>query len=303
LFRSPITWGLFVSVALAFIPSLDQSNPDFQTGIIIGLSGIAVTIMVDQQIRLAALRRAMLERTDLAVRQVRATVQETIPLLQSNEDARRFVGTVCQNWQKIDEKRSPFLHRILTDRVGEFLSDITSLGSGAIDIEATRPFSFRSANLDEFSAMLMVHSDDLGFWMTVRGRRYLNRQREAIGAGELTVERIFVLEDEEIDDGEPIIAEQCAAGIKVLIVRTDELTPGERREHDVDQGVVTDRHGTKMLMRPIPEVRRPGGIMSARLERLSYLPGEIQKAERSIAFLRHHAVPVTTVYPRISYPA
>ena len=40
--------------------------------------------------------------------------------------------------------------------------------------------------------------------------------------------------------------------------------------------------------------------MSARLERLSYLPGEIQKAERSINFLRHHAQPVSVVYPAIT---
>jgi hypothetical protein len=300
LFRSPIAWGLLVSVLLAFIPSFDQSNVDFQTGVIIGLSGIAVTIMVDQQLRIGALRREMLNRTDLAVRQVQTTVQQTIPLLQSNEDARRFVSQVCENWQKIDQKRSPFLHQILTDRVREFLADMHSLGSGAIEIEATRPYSFRSANLDEFSAMLMVHSDDLTFWEGVRGKRYLHRQRAAIQAGELTVERIFVLEDDEIDQAEAIIAEQCAAGIKVRIVRTDELTPGERREHDVDQGVVTDRRGAKMLMRPIPELKRSSGLMSARLERLSYLPGEIQRAERSINFLRHHAQPVSVVYPAIT---
>jgi hypothetical protein len=81
LFRSPIAWGLLVSVLLAFIPSLDQSNVDFQTGVIIGLSGIAVTIMVDQQLRIGALRREMLNRTDLAVRQVQTTAQQTIPLL------------------------------------------------------------------------------------------------------------------------------------------------------------------------------------------------------------------------------
>jgi hypothetical protein len=96
---------------------------DFQTGVIIGLSGIAVTIMVDQQLRIGALRREMLNRTDLAIRQVQTTVQQTIPLLQSNEDVRRFVSQVCENWLKIDQKRSPFLHQILTDRVRELLAD------------------------------------------------------------------------------------------------------------------------------------------------------------------------------------
>jgi len=299
LLRSPISWGLVVSLLLAFVPSLDQSNDDFQTGVILGLCGIAVTILVDQQIRLNALRRQMSDGTERAVRQVKATVQQTLPLLQASEDFRHFAGQVCDNWQRVDEKESPFLYQILQDRVREFLGDVKSLGSGAIEIEATKPYSFRSASLAEFSAMLMVHSDDLGYWNTTRGRRYLNRQRVAITARELTVERIFVLEDEEIDEAELIIGEQCAAGILVLIVRTDELTSGERREHDIDQGVVTDHRGTKMLMRPIPDVNR-GGILSARFERLSYLPGEIQKAERSISFLRHHAVPVSQVYPSIT---
>jgi hypothetical protein len=299
LLRSPVTWGLLVSLVLAFVPALDQSNDDFQTGVILGLCGIAVTILVDQQLRISALRRQMADGTDRAVRQIRATVQQTLPLLQSSEDFRRFASQVCDNWQRVDAKESPFLHQILQDRVREFLGDVKSLGSGAIEIEATKPYSFRSASLTEFSAMLMVHSDDLGYWTTTRGRRYLNRQRQAIAAGELTVERIFVLEDEEIDEAESIISEQCAAGISVLIVRTDELTSGERREHDIDHGVVTDHRGTKMLMRPIPDMKHAGGILSARLERLSYLPGEIQKAERSIAFLRHHAVPVSQVYPSI----
>lgn len=300
LLRSPITWGVALSLVLSFVPALNQSSDDFQFGVIIGLSGLAVTILVDQQLRLNALRRQMVAGTERAVREIRASVTATLPLLQASPDFRSFAGQVSENWQKIDGKRSPFLHRILQDRVREFLGDVTSLGSGAIEIEATKPYSFRSASLTEFAAMLMVHSDDLAYWMEVRGQRYLRRQRDAIAAGELIVERIFVLEDEEIEDAEPIIAEQCAAGISVKVVRTDELTPGERREHDIDQGVITDRHGTKMLMRPIPELRRSGGLMSARLERLSYLPGEIQKAERSIAFLRHHAVPVNQVYPNIT---
>ncbi|GAA4097317.1 hypothetical protein [Nonomuraea soli] len=102
------------------------------------------------------------------------------------------------------------------------------------------------------------------------------------------VERIFVSDDPTTPHLEDVVRAQAAAGIDTWLVLR-EWVPEHHREHVVDQGVLSFRNGTKLLMQPRATQYR----QKADRERLSVLPNEIRAAEFSLDLIRSHAFKVT----------
>ncbi|MGH3780024.1 MAG: hypothetical protein ACRDRO_05150 [Pseudonocardiaceae bacterium] len=158
------------------------------------------------------------------------------------------MSQLAADWSTIEDQNHQFFREILDAYHREAAQFFSDLADGEEKINSDKFYSFHSLPLDRICELCMIHVDDLGYWSSPGGRKYLARQAEQIKAGKLVVQRIFVLDDALTDPARDVIAAHVRAGIMTKItVRGD--VPRDARRHIVDQGVVTDANGEKMLAR------------------------------------------------------
>lgn len=300
-------WGLIAAIVLAVLPPLLDSDIKLQVSIVVVLIGWVLTAAIEQYIQLDTAQQRLgsqLEQVDGRLEEVQQhfaglveAMGRLIPVANASERCQAFVTQLATDWSTIEDKNHQFFREILDAyhrEVAQFLSD---LADEEAKINADKFYSFHSLPLDRIRELCMVHVDDLEYWSSPGGRKYLARQAEQIKANKLRVQRIFVLDGALTDSARKIIVAHVQAGINArLAVR--ENVPNDARRHIVDQGVVTDANGEKMLVRWVPGSRDG---QSAGAESLSYRRDQIADAEYSFTTLwEYHSDEVEEVYPELA---
>lgn len=300
-------WGLIATIVLAVLPPLLDSDIKLQISIVVVLVGWVLTAAIEQYLQLDSAQERLgsqLEQVDGRLEEVQqhfAALVEAmgrlVPVANASERCQAFVTQLAIDWSTIENKNHQFFREILDAyhrEVAQFLSD---LADEEAKINADKFYSFHSLPLDRIRELCMVHVDDMEYWSSPGGRKYLARQAEQIKANKLRVQRIFVLDGALTDSARKIIVAHVQAGVNArLAVR--ENVPNDARRHIVDQGVVTDANGEKMLVRWVPGSRDG---QSAGAESLSYRRDQITDAEYSFTTLwEYHSDEVEEVYPELA---
>lgn len=296
-------WGLIAAIILAILPPLLDSDIKWQVSIVVVLIGWVLTAAIEQYIQLDSAQQRLgdqMEEVGNRLEEVQQrfgalvdAVGRLVPVANSSERCQAFVAELATDWSMIEDRNHQFFREILDAyrrEVAQFLSD---LADGEAKVNSDKFYSFHSLPLDRIRELCMIHVDDLEYWSSAGGRKYLARQAEQISSGKLTVRRIFVLDDPLTDPARNVITAHAQAGIKAkLAVRGN--VPPEARRHIVDQGVVTDANGEKMLVRTVPDSRDE---QSTSREWLSYRQDQVADAEYSFATLwEYHSDEVEEVY-------
>jgi hypothetical protein len=294
--RRPWVWGVGLSLVLGIASTLlDQDRTAVQVALVAVLAGTAVGLLVDQYVRFDDIREDLRSANTAGNDKILDALARANPIIRATHNCQVFAAGLADDWKRIEESRGHFHKKIFDELQKEFADKVHDLAEGRVDIDAESFYSFRRQPMEQFKEMYMVHARELTYWDTTPGRRYLNRQREAISAGRLMVERIFVVSGTDLDVARPIIERHLNAGITVSIVIREEVV-GADRSHLVDLGVITDDNRRKILVRPRADAD-PDSAPTRQLEMISDKPGDIAVAESSIAVLQHnYAQAIADVY-------
>lgn len=300
-------WGLIAAIALAIVPPLLDSDIKWQVSIVVVLIGWVLTAATEQYILLDASQQRVdsrLDRVSETLEDVQdrfgaliETMDRLMPVANASERCRAFVAQAVADWTKVEQQNHQFFREILDAFHRDFAQCLTDLAKGEAAVSPDKPYSFHSLPLDRICELRMIHVDDLEYWSTPAGRKYLARQADRIKSGKLRVKRIFVLDDLLTNPAQNAITAHVLAGIKVKLAVRGDVPPSAQR-HIVDQGVVTDATGEKMLVRPVPSSRSE---QSAVLESLSYRQDRVADAEYSfIRLWEDYSDEVEDVYPELA---
>jgi hypothetical protein len=299
--RSPVLlWslGIVISLAVAIIPPwVDPKYIYIQVAILIGLMAICIGFLIQNALKYdeqsAALEKRMQADAGVLEKRMQAdadmiaqVLKELSPIANASPACKDFVTKVVKNWAAIERRGEVAVFSdIHRDIVQGALGSLMDLASGVITVGMDGPYSVRLRRFDDVLSYRAVSIGPLEFWMTNFGKNYLETHRKSIQDGGLEVERIFILDDSQLDVAEPILRTQVASGIQVWVVRRTSVSD-IHRAHIIDQGVVEFRDNQKLLMRPLATRYQE----QADRERLSVIPGEILAAEHSLNVLRSNAV-------------
>ncbi len=286
--RAGIVVGVLTAtagVAVALTTFFSDVQPHTQISLLIALIGVLLGIAIDHYFKVADLERSAKDAID-TVNTVRKEVESLGPIVHAPASFGEFGRRISPRWTTIEENDYTFFKDVLNAYKEDFSRRLSDLSDGSVCIASDAPYSFRSASFERMRQFEMVDLD-LDFWLTNRGKSYLYRQAEQIQRGQLIARRIFVANGDDHDAEREVIRAQTLAGIHdIRIVRHAAIRP-EHRKHIVDQGVVTDEGGKKMLVRPLKDGT----------EILSYRSSEISLAEYSMRLLRDYSEDVLSVYP------
>lgn len=296
--RRPWVWGVGLSLLLGLASALlDQDSTAVQLALVAVLAGTAVGLLVDHYVRFDDIREDLRAAHVSGNAEILGALARANPIMRATHSCQVFAAGIAADWKRIEESKGRFHKTIFVELQQEFAEKVHDLAEGRLDIDADCSYSFRRQPLEQFQEMRMVHAQELSYWDSTPGRRYLDRQREAISAGRLVVERIFVLSGADLDRARPIIERHLNAGIKVSVVVREEVV-GADRSHQVDHGVIIDDDRRKIVVRPRADAGGDGDPPARQLETISDRPGDIAAAESSIAVLRNnYAQEVAEVYP------
>jgi hypothetical protein len=257
-----------------------------QVAILIGLVGIAVGFLIENTLRSDQQATELEERLETDAQRIAESLRQISPVAQASTELRDFIGQVARAWTEIDRRgKAAILSEIHHDKAQEYVSLLTDLAAGVITVGIDGPYSVRLRSFEDVRSYRAASMGPLEFWTTNFGRNYLEAQRRSIESNKLTVERVFLLEDEQIDTAEPILRAQASAGIQVWVLRRRSV-PEVHKEHIIDQGIIQFKNDQKLLMRPMANHYQE----QADRERLSAVRSEIVAAEFSLSILRVHAV-------------
>lgn len=299
-------WGLIATIVLAIVPPLLDPSGGWQVSLLAVLLGWVLTAAIEQYLQLDTAEQRLggqLTQVDGRLEEVQqnfAALVEAMgrlmPVAKASVPCQAFVTQLAADWSTIENQNHQFFREILNGYHREVAQFVSDLADGEAKINADKFYSFHSLPLDRIRELCMVHVDDLEYWSSPGGRKYLARQAEQIKAEKLRVQRIFVLDGALTDSARKVIVAHVQAGINArLAVR--ENVPNDARRHIVDQGVVTDANGEKMLVRSVPGSRDG---QSAGAESLSYRQDQIADAEHSFTTLwEYHSDEVEEVYPEL----
>ncbi len=294
--RRRVLWtvGVLISLALAVIPPLIGPKYVYiEVGILMGLVGVCLALLIEQALRhdetsveIDSRLRAHADKTADAINQIH-------PIAFASQECRNVVAQIVRSWMQIDERNYPAVFSSMRHtRAVELSTLLAELAHGSTTVGIDGPFSVRARQFDDnVREYRAISVGPLEFWTTNFGANYLEAQHESIKKNGTEVERIFVLDDNQIATAEPIIRAQVTAGVQVWVVRRN-LVPHYNRKHIADQGILTFENKERMLMQPLAR-----GYQMADRERLSVDPGEISEAMSSQDILRQYATKLEEATP------
>lgn len=285
--------GIIASLALAIIPPLIDSSSSLQLGVIIGLTGVSIALLVEQSTKTEQVASEVQQQLQAQSDAISTAVRGVTPVLEAPPPCKQFVLDYVRSYQDIEQHSAVTVFADIRRSKGEELLDcLRDLSNGAVTVSIDGPYSVRARSFDDVVLYRAVSMGPFGFWKGSFGQRYLDMQRSAVDRFGLTVERIFVFPDPDEPGIEEVVRLQVAAGIDTWIVFRS-WVPEHHEEHVIDQGVLTFRNDSKLLMQPLATQYR----QRADRERLSVVPSEIRSAEFSLDIVRSNAIKMTADSP------
>jgi hypothetical protein len=271
--RSPIPWGVAASILVAFVPFLlNRHDTTLLLAILIALTGIVVTLLIDPLIGLHNLE----ERALLTLRNLLTALE----MLDVPPSLLRFTKDLVHDWQSLETDAGEYRQTLLRAYAEEAKSRIHSIAQGKQERGSADPNNFRAAPLDIFRSLKALTSTNFEYWNQPHGLEYLERQRTAIATSGLEVERIFVLDDDVISDElKSLISRQLQIGITVRIIIRDDILHSLRRYAEHDFALAADNRKDKMLFKPFTTER----------ESISFSPDDIAEYQHVYDELRRYS--------------
>jgi hypothetical protein len=274
---------------LAIVPPLIDSSAALQLGIIIGLAGVSIALLVEQSAKTEQLTSEMRQQLTTQAAEISAAVRGVTPVIEAPPPCKQFTLDYVRSYQEIDQHSDVAVFKdIRRSKTEELLDCLRDLANGAVTVSIDGPYSVRARSFDDVVLYRAVSMGPFNFWEGSFGQRYLDTQRLAVERFGLTVERFFVFPNPEESGIEEVVRSQVAAGIDAWVVFRS-WVPEHHQQHVVDQGVLTFRNGSKLLMQPLATQYR----QRADSERLSVIPSEIRSAEFSLDIVRSNAIKMT----------
>lgn len=291
-------WGVTVSIALGAFGAAAGDSSKWQLAILLSFAGLILTALIEVLLQIEDAQAAV-HKGEQSVGALNSSMSVVSPLLTAPKAFQQFIRDVEQSRRRCERDGHAFFQSIFNKLQREFEEMAELVAGGHIQIDANAPYSFRSAPLANFHNMRMVHVRGLDYWSTRPGISYLERQRQAISKGGLSIERIFVLSSKELDKARSVMAAQVSAGIQVRIVICDFPVANDLAKCIIDQGLVEDASGAQMLVRPEPG-GSDQGIVNAERETLSHRGGDIDSATRQIEKLATYSITVAEAFPDLA---
>lgn len=280
-------WGIAASLLFGLIPLLTASHGvAILLAFLVVLTGTTITLLIEPLVRFDDL----LENISGTV----SALGSSVASLDVPPSLQQFVREVAADWQVIESTGAEYLQGMLRTSSQETAARIHALAQGKIEMGITDRDNFRSAPLTMFQSLNGVHAVRLTYWNGPHGRQYLQRQRTAIQAGTLTVQRIMTVTAEDIAkaDVQRAVRRQLDAGVQVYIVDKSEVPVPLLRYAEKDFTIATDKHGVQMLVKP----EGSDGLA----ESFSCDRAQIDEYENAFKELRNYSRPGREVLPRES---
>lgn len=221
--------GFVISTLISI--SLIISNQDTVQSIILGLALAIITQLFDIQMRQSAIEERILEANKLSLK------------LYRDEKLFSRIHQIVNDYQMI---KNDGWFNLFMARADAALADchhvIHLLAEGSMAVPNRSPYNFAFAGILEASASLKgVTSDNLAWWRSERGKRYLENNAELVKRG-VDFTRIFILPQSEIGDVIDILQEHRQAGVKVFVAFIEDVP------HELNQNfiIMDDRLVTRL---------------------------------------------------------
>jgi hypothetical protein len=285
--RQKLVWGILFSILLGGLSLIiEGADADLKIAALIALVGLALTLAIELrfQIEESETRNGRLETAQKAFDR---HLDRFVGYVSAPESCREFFAEISGDWHQVEEHKSVFLGWLRQDAENEFRVRLRELAAGHGTVDQKSRHYFRSHPLSDFSRIRSVDAKLTRYWLTARGRHYLNSQRSAITANGLDVSRVFVLGKSEIDGAVEIIRKNVQAGVKVAIVLREEITGDPDVPEIEDMSLVTDHSEVIGVLKP----REPGEP-----ELFTTEERQVARAEDLLDFLSPYARSVDDVF-------
>jgi hypothetical protein len=284
--------SLVLGVASTF---LDEKDAALQVALVAALAATAVALLIDQYVRFDDVRDGLRSAYTSGNADILRAMKMANPIMRATHSYQELAAGLVDDWRRVEQTKNKLHAQVFEAARREFAKKLHDLAEGRVEIDAESPYGFRRQPMEQFRSMHMVQIRGLAYWDTQPGKKYLDLQSRAIRAGELAVERIFVLDNGDLEAARPVVERHAVAGIAVRIVIRDDVVKDDLR-HLVEQGLIIDDNDHKIVIRPVAG----GGAGASRFPRelISDQLDDVATAVESISVLRNdYAEDLAAIYP------
>lgn len=114
-----------------------------------------------------------LEEVQLHLGAMVETMGRLMPVANASERCQMFVAQLAADWSTIEDQDRQFFREILDAYHREVAQFVNDLADGDAKINSDKFYSFHSLPFDRMRELCMVHVDDLEYWSSPGGRKYL----------------------------------------------------------------------------------------------------------------------------------
>ncbi|NDU72249.1 hypothetical protein GWI34_06370 [Actinomadura sp. DSM 109109] len=237
--RGRLVFGGLLSVVLGTLTVVaGLGGTTGRLALLVTLVGVTLTLVIDAFFR----REESIHHDQNHLAEIASALAITKSLADAPAECQAFVREIAEQWTRIDERNSAILLKLREARQRVFTEDMRDLANGQSPLG--RRHEFRPGILPELAEMTALSATGNDYWWTGRDTTYLAAERSAIAEGGLTLHRILVLSNAELDGPMlGILREQLDAGIVLDVVIREEVSPLDQKCLTGDRALVTDKGG------------------------------------------------------------
>lgn len=235
--RGRLVFGGLLSASLGALTIVaGMGGTTGRLALVVTLAGVTLTLVIDAFFR----REESIHHDENRLAEISAALAITKSLADAPSDCQAFVREIAEQWTRIDDRNSAILLKLREARQRAFTEDMRDLANGQSPLG--RRQEFRPGILPELTKMTALSASGNDYWWTGRDTSYLAAERSAVASGGLTLNRILVLSNAEIDSAMlGVLQEQLDAGILLDVVVREEVAPLDQKCLTDDRALVTDK--------------------------------------------------------------
>lgn len=204
-----LTVGVVVSITLAIL--LVLIGQDKVISLLIGLSITIISLLIDIIARLKHSEVQILQATELG------------NLLARDETIHHILWQIAHSYYTLQQSDFDLFVEKSKDILYECKDTLKGMESGYLIVEPGGKYSYGRRGVRRAKHTIKaVAYEDIESWRTTHLRDVLKVNKEAIEAG-ITIERIFILNKQSLEEAQDVLQAHHAAGVKVYLAFPEDL--------------------------------------------------------------------------------
>ncbi|WP_433472802.1 hypothetical protein ACQPZP_28510 [Spirillospora sp. CA-142024] len=235
--RARLVFGGLLSVGLGAVTAVAKQQ-EWQLGLIVTLACVTLTLVIDAFFR----REESIHQDRRELKEISTALAITKSLADAPPACHSFIREIAEQWTRIDERDSAILLKLREARQRAFTEEMRDLANGQSSL--SRRQEFRPSILSELAEMTALSATGNDYWWTGRDTAYLATERSAIVHNGLTLTRILIVSERDMDDAMiEVLKGQVDAGIDLHLVISEKVPPLHQKCLVGDRALVTDKGG------------------------------------------------------------